>query len=160
MKIDAHLHPQWQRRHPSPAMKEALPNVQIIVTTHSPFVINSYSGARVHVLELNREGIATARPPVDAPFGETLTSTIKDIFDVPDRVRYDRGGRLRYVGTIWSRRKSTGRIDEAEEKELVKLSEQLASRSEELKALVGPYLRARNGHTEPVLSGQSKSRKR
>lgn len=51
-EVAAHLHPKWQR-HILPAMREAFPEVQIIVTTHSPFVIASSREARVHVLEVD-----------------------------------------------------------------------------------------------------------
>ena len=37
-EIENHLHPTWQRR-VIPALLEYFPNVQIIATTHSPFVV-------------------------------------------------------------------------------------------------------------------------
>ena len=80
-EVDAHLHPKWQR-HILPAMRAAFPEVQIIVTTHSPFVIASCREARVHVLELDEKGRATARPPIPAPVGQRIGATIKDIFGV------------------------------------------------------------------------------
>ena len=83
-EVDAHLHPLWQR-HFLPAMREALPDVQIIVTSHSPFVISSCQGARVHVLETDDRGHAHAHPPIDSPFGESVTATLKDIFGVDSR---------------------------------------------------------------------------
>jgi len=83
-EVDAHLHPLWQRKL-LPAMREALPDVQILVTSHSPFVISSCPGSRVHVLELDKDGRAHARPPVDAPIGESVTTTLKDIFGVDSR---------------------------------------------------------------------------
>ena len=58
-EIDAHLHPRWQRQI-LPALREALPDVQIIVASHSPFVISSCAGARVHVLEVDGRGRAHA----------------------------------------------------------------------------------------------------
>lgn len=39
-EIDLHLHPTWQRRVVAD-LKRAFPNVQFIVTTHSPFVVQS-----------------------------------------------------------------------------------------------------------------------
>jgi predicted ATP-binding protein involved in virulence len=39
-EIDLHLHPQWQMSI-LPKLSEALPNIQFIVTTHSPLVVGS-----------------------------------------------------------------------------------------------------------------------
>jgi predicted ATP-binding protein involved in virulence len=39
-EVDLYLHPHWQR-HVLQDLKEAFPNIQFIVTTHSPFIIQS-----------------------------------------------------------------------------------------------------------------------
>lgn len=39
-EIDLHLHPNWQRR-VIQDLKNAFPNIQFIVTTHSPFIVQS-----------------------------------------------------------------------------------------------------------------------
>jgi predicted ATP-binding protein involved in virulence len=39
-EIDLHLHPNWQR-HVITDLKNAFPNIQFIVTTHSPFIVQS-----------------------------------------------------------------------------------------------------------------------
>jgi len=39
-EIDLHLHPRWQRRVVD-NLRETFPNLQFIVTTHSPFIIQS-----------------------------------------------------------------------------------------------------------------------
>jgi predicted ATP-binding protein involved in virulence len=83
-EIDIYLHPKWQRTL-LPAMRKALPDVQIIASSHSPFVISSCPDARIHVLTLNESGVATACPPQAAPFGESVTATLKDIFGVESR---------------------------------------------------------------------------
>jgi len=41
-EIDLHLHPKWQRRVVDD-LKSSFPNMQFIVTTHSPFIIQSLS---------------------------------------------------------------------------------------------------------------------
>ena len=48
--IDAHLHPKWQRRI-IPALNSTFPNLQFIVTTHSPQVISTVSSSNVFLLE-------------------------------------------------------------------------------------------------------------
>jgi predicted ATP-binding protein involved in virulence len=49
-EIEVHLHPTWQYKI-LPLVKELLPNAQIFVSTHSPFIINSIDNARVYILE-------------------------------------------------------------------------------------------------------------
>lgn len=83
-EVDAHLHPRWQRSI-LPSVKQALPEVQVFANSHSPFVIASCPSARIHVLDLDADGVATNRPPVDAPIGESILATIHDIFGVSSR---------------------------------------------------------------------------
>ncbi len=45
-EIDAHLHPEWQRR-VMPAVSKLLPETYIIATTHSPFVVGAAKDAQV-----------------------------------------------------------------------------------------------------------------
>lgn len=47
-EAENHLHPRWQKRF-LPTVRELFPNVQIVATTHSPFVLASVPGARVYV---------------------------------------------------------------------------------------------------------------
>ena len=47
-EAENHLHPRWQKRF-IPLVRSLFPNVQIIATTHSPFVLASMPGARVYV---------------------------------------------------------------------------------------------------------------
>ena len=49
-EIEVHLHPTWQYKI-LPLVKELLPNAQIFVSTHSPFIINSIDNAKVYILE-------------------------------------------------------------------------------------------------------------
>ena len=48
-EIDLHLHPEWQRT-VMPTLARTLPNVQFIVTTHSPLVVGSLEAANLFVL--------------------------------------------------------------------------------------------------------------
>jgi len=49
-EIDLHLHPKWQR-HIVEDLKKAFPNIQFIVTTHSPFIVQSMQPGEV--IDLN-----------------------------------------------------------------------------------------------------------
>lgn len=53
-EIDMHLHPKWQWNIIS-ALKETFPNVQFIITTHSPIVISSAKNANIVLLDEKTE---------------------------------------------------------------------------------------------------------
>lgn len=133
-EVDAHLHPKWQRLI-LPAMRAAFPEVQIIVTTHSPFVIASCRDARVHVLELDEQGRATASPPIPAPVGQRIGATIKDIFDVSSDYDVDTERELDEWNELERKRVREG-LSEVETKRFEQLSTELAERSESLRAMM------------------------
>jgi len=135
---DAHLHPLWQRTL-LPAMRAALPDVQIIVTSHSPFVISSCPGSRVHVFELDQNGRARNRPPVDSPIGESVLTTLKDIFDVDSRFDIQTERDLDEWNKL-KRDEVSGKLTEAGAQRLVELTTILSERSEELRSIVASPL--------------------
>jgi len=138
-EIDAHLHPLWQRLL-LPAMREALPHVQILVTSHSPFVITSCPNARIHVLEIDgRTGRATARPPVDSPIGESVTTTLKEIFGVESRFDVITERELDEWNTL-KKREVGSEISARDKERLKELTATLAERSEELRSIVASPL--------------------
>ncbi|ALU26728.1 MULTISPECIES: AAA family ATPase [Myroides] len=47
-EAENHLHPKWQKTFLN-SILELFPNLQIIVTTHSPFIVGSVEGAKVYV---------------------------------------------------------------------------------------------------------------
>lgn len=53
-EIDLHLHPKWQRDL-VPTLSKIFPNVQFIVTTHSPHVLQSMEDVNLYVLRRNAE---------------------------------------------------------------------------------------------------------
>lgn len=134
-EVDAHLHPRWQRTL-LPAMHKALPDVQIIVSSHSPFVISSCPGSRVHVFDLDSQGRAHAQPPVDAPFGESVTATLKDIFGVSSRFDIQTEKDLSEWNDLKKKEVSPG-LSHRDQRCLEKLTKELAERSEELRSIVG-----------------------
>lgn len=54
-EIDLHLHPSLQRTL-VPRLRKALPNVQFIVTTHSPLVLSSFDRSELIILDQTAEG--------------------------------------------------------------------------------------------------------
>lgn len=49
-EVDLHLHPQWQRA-VIPSLKRTFPNIQFIVTTHSPQVLSNVKKENILILE-------------------------------------------------------------------------------------------------------------
>ncbi len=137
-EIDSHLHPLWQR-HLLPAMREALPGVQIIVTSHSPFVISSCPNSRVHVLKLDNRGRAYAEPPVDSPIGESVTTTLKEIFGVDSRFDVMTERELNEWNDL-KKQEARGSLSKAQKRRLRELTGILSERSEELRSIVASPL--------------------
>ncbi|WP_422138504.1 AAA family ATPase [Endozoicomonas sp. ALC020] len=79
-EVDLHLHPKWQRRVLND-LREAFPKVQFIVTTHSPFIIQSLRPGEV--IDLNSvlptdESSETASPAPTEPFSD---QSVEDIVE-------------------------------------------------------------------------------
>ena len=77
-EIDLHLHPQWQRKL-LPALTHTFPNIQFIVTTHSPQVLSHLPKESVFLLEDNKisdQEIYTE--------GRDSNSILLDAFQVPE----------------------------------------------------------------------------
>jgi WD40 repeat protein len=49
-EVDLHLHPEWQR-HLVPSLSKALPQLQFVLTSHSPLVVGTLSSRNVLLLE-------------------------------------------------------------------------------------------------------------
>lgn len=54
-EIDLHLHPEWQRS-VVPQLASALPNMQFVLTTHSPIVAGTLSSQNIFVMEPDETG--------------------------------------------------------------------------------------------------------
>ena len=86
-EIDLHLHPNWQREIAT-KLTEVFPNIQFIITTHSPHVLNSVPTESIRLLHNNSGNISIS----NADYGYGLPSKIvlKDIMgltdDLPDKV--------------------------------------------------------------------------
>lgn len=61
-EIDLHLHPEWQRV-VLPKLSEVLPNIQFIVTTHSPLVVGSLQRQNIQLLEVTANGTESRSLP-------------------------------------------------------------------------------------------------
>ncbi len=93
-EAENHLHPKWQKRF-IPTILEIFPNLQIIATTHSPFIVSSVEGAKVYVCKphtdhctIEDETDFYANKPVEevlaspvfgtSPFGEEISKLLEE----------------------------------------------------------------------------------
>jgi predicted ATP-binding protein involved in virulence len=76
-EIDLHLHPKWQRR-VIDDLRRIFPNIQFIVSSHSPFIIQSLADGHLHKLDGN----------IDAPYiNKSIDDVAEDIMgvEIPER---------------------------------------------------------------------------
>lgn len=155
-EADSHLHPRWQRTL-LPALRHALPHVQIIVTSHSPFVIGSCRDARIHVLDMDEAGHARAREPEAAPVGQSVMATLHDVFGVDSRFDIDTERQLGDWNEL-KKKEAIGELTDSEHSELHNLTEELSKRSEELRSIVAKPSVVLLKSIEKELSSQAKKR--
>ena len=81
-EIDLHLHPAWQRS-VIPSLERTFPNLQFIVTTHSPQVLSQVKPKNVYVLEPSAEGITAWHPP--SSYGRDTNRILEEVLGVSAR---------------------------------------------------------------------------
>jgi predicted ATP-binding protein involved in virulence len=64
--VDMHLHPRWQQVVLG-QLQEAFPNVQFIVTTHSPQVLSTVARGFIRVLKADEYGEISVEVPTFSP---------------------------------------------------------------------------------------------
>ncbi len=78
-EIELHLHPGWQRDI-IPRLERTFPNIQFIVTTHSPQVLSQLHPENVKILENFR--LVERTPPT---YGRDSNAILEDVMGVPER---------------------------------------------------------------------------
>jgi predicted ATP-binding protein involved in virulence len=78
-EIDLHLHPQWQREVIS-ALMSIFPNIQFIVTTHSPQVLSKIRKENIVILKDNQ--VSNLNEPT---FGRDHNSILAEVFGLSPR---------------------------------------------------------------------------
>lgn len=84
-EVELHLHPDWQSRIRK-TLTEIFPNVQFIITTHSPHVIQSAEPNQIKVLE-NKNGKVILREMPESKYGFknwTLDEVLTDVMGMTD----------------------------------------------------------------------------
>ena len=87
-EIDLHLHPKWQREIIS-YVSEIFKNVQFIVTTHSPLIIQSMQEVNLYVLRREDEKIVVEHSPETNFSGWTVEEILRDTMKLDNDIHSD-----------------------------------------------------------------------
>ena len=134
-EIDLHLHPKWQRTI-VPALSKVFPNVQFIVTTHSPYIAQSVGINNIIKLILdNKQNKIILDEEINEITSElSIESFAKEIYDIESpfskSVQDDLSKLEKKQLTIIKNNK----IENKEE--FVNLCNKIASKGEELSAII------------------------
>ncbi len=82
-EIDLHLHPSWQKKVVGSLMS-IFPNIQFIVTTHSPSILLNVPRENIWILNQNE-----IYQPQDMTYGRTVEEILREVMDtnvLPDEV--------------------------------------------------------------------------
>jgi predicted ATP-binding protein involved in virulence len=82
-EIDLHLHPNWQR-HVIRDLKNAFPNIQFVVTTHSAFIVQSIKSEELIILD---EDIAKDGDPFKKSIEEVAANEM-GVEDIPRSIEF------------------------------------------------------------------------
>ncbi len=82
-EIELHLHPSWQRM-VVPRLKKTFPNVQFILTTHSPQVLGEIGSESLVLLEETPEGIQSRRFAHEV-HGLSSGEILESLMETPER---------------------------------------------------------------------------
>ena len=82
-EIDLHLHPTWQRT-VVPRLLKTFPNVQFILSTHSPQVLSHVEDKSVFLLNQTADS-GIVHVPLTEAYGQTYERLLEDVFGIPTR---------------------------------------------------------------------------
>ncbi|MDD5272550.1 MAG: AAA family ATPase [Methylovulum sp.] len=134
-EVDIHLHPKWQRRI-LPAIQTLLPNAQIFVSTHSPFVVGSVENAWVYRLPEAGKGNGIVEG-VPASAGKSYRLILDEVFGIDDEFDVE----TEALFDTFYRLKDTFLQHPQAPQELLATAAKLAARGEEAAAIVNRELR-------------------
>ncbi|QNI64662.1 AAA family ATPase [Synechococcus sp. A15-44] len=86
-EVELHLHPKWQRKIIR-SLRSAFPNIQFIVSTHSPQVLAEVEGDSIRILEPESTGIKVSSP--SGSYGRDVNQILLSVLDTdvrPDKTR-------------------------------------------------------------------------
>ncbi len=110
-EVEVHLHPAWQRK-VLPMLERLFPNAQVVLSTHSPFVVNSATDAWIHRFRLSG-GTATVDPPLPSRIGTSAAAVLEDVLGVDAEFDVETERHLAEFRRLRDRRLVGERVDDA-----------------------------------------------
>jgi predicted ATP-binding protein involved in virulence len=138
-EIEVHLHIEWQRKI-LPVIQKLLPNAQVFISTHSPFVVNSVDDAWIYNLAIEKNNHAKVAHIELSEDGKSISYMLRQIFGVNEKfglaVEQD-------LKQFYAYRDKALRLEitAIEKKKMYALAEKLAKQGTELETIVGMELR-------------------
>jgi len=87
-EVDMHLHPQWQQL-VLQNLTEAFPNIQFIVTSHSPQVLTTVKKESVHLIHIDN-GKGWTQNPIGETYGIASQDALIELMEVEPRPPIER----------------------------------------------------------------------
>lgn len=81
-EVELHLHPEWQRKI-VPTLRNTFPNIQFIITTHSPQVLGEIKDMDIYKLSKMDGSVIAHR--ITATFGRDSDFILKQFMDTPEK---------------------------------------------------------------------------
>lgn len=128
---ETHLHPAWQQRL-IPAAQQMLPNSQMFVVTHSPFIVSSVNSGYIHLLT-EKEGKISVSDPKECSKGDTWIDAVEDALGL--KTWYD--PETESMLADFRNLRQSVILEEGSVEELQSLASRIASRSESLSQMMG-----------------------
>jgi predicted ATP-binding protein involved in virulence len=107
-EIDLHLHPKWQQKI-CEDLKKAFPNIQFVVSTHSPFIVQSLKASELIILD------ETFKNEKD-PFRNSIVEVAEELMQVPNVERSQRFNKMEEVASEYFNCIAEGQTEEKSEK--------------------------------------------
>lgn len=136
-EVDIHLHPKWQRRI-LPAIQKLLPNAQVFVSTHSPFVVGSVEDAWVYRLPdpqrlvCRDPHISEVIEPMESSGGKSYSVILEEVFEVKEQFDIETEKQLKHFYQL----RNAYLKDPQDIRALKACAEKLSEISEEVDAII------------------------
>jgi predicted ATP-binding protein involved in virulence len=90
-EVDLHLHPSWQRTI-LPSLNALFPNIQFIVSSHSPFVAQSLKNEQLISLEWADEQVVVVQKDISSE--RSYGAVVRDIFNIQSPFSHETGQKI------------------------------------------------------------------
>lgn len=79
-EVDLHLHPKWQRM-VVPMLRQVFPNIQFLLSTHSPHVLTHVKPEHIFLMASSPEGMKMQKPTES--YGRNVDRILEDVMGLP-----------------------------------------------------------------------------